>query len=101
MRSWKYAKNAVFVFAQTACPFYSVSVVNEQDAWIACHIGIVLDAGSPTVMNAHTSTMFSGVKSAKTNIVMIAVSRITIMESLIARDVEGCYFLESCMKKKL
>ena len=100
-RSWISAKIAAFGIAQTACPCYSVSVVNEQDAWIVCHIGIVLDAGSPTAMNAHTSIMSSGVRFVTTNIVMIAVSRITIMESLIARDVEDCYCLESCMKRKL
>ena len=97
---WKYAMIASVVFAPAVCPFYSVNVVNKADAWIVFHIGTVLVAGSPTVLIAKTHIMPSGVKSARTNFVMIAVSRITTMESFIAWAVEGYCFLESCWRRK-
>mmetsp|Transcript_29524 Transcript_29524/g.44645 ORF Transcript_29524/g.44645 Transcript_29524/m.44645 type:complete len:145 (-) Transcript_29524:253-687(-) len=100
VRIWQYAKSATIIFAKIVCLFDSVTVVIATDAWIVCYIGIVHDAGSRTVMIVLMSTTSNGVKSAKTNIVMTAVSRITTMESLIARDVEDCCCLESCTKRK-
>jgi hypothetical protein len=99
-RTWKCATDVAIAIAQTACLFDSANVAIEPGVWIASHIGIVLNAGGRTVMNAHTSITYSGVKSARTNIVMIVVSRITSTETSIVRAVEGCCYPGSCTRKK-
>ena len=88
--------------AQHAYPSSFVIVANVADVWSAYHITLVLDAGMcPIVQNAHMRITSSGVKSAKTNIVTIVVTRHTKRESSHAQAVEGCCYLVLHEKMKL
>ena len=98
--TWTYATDVTYVTAKTACTLHTVNVAIKSDVWTVCHIGIVPNAISQTVVIARMHKTFSGAKSAMKNIAMTAVSRIIIMTTLNVQVVVVYCFRESCMREK-